>query len=245
MPTGVALADLRKDLLAETKQSLNPAHGVNTLGHYNHILKRTQEEQWLMFAWPHLRLFKTMDLNAGQRFYDYPPGLPFENIERIWRQESVDWFNVEYGITPAHYSIFGGEDGRSWPIQRWRNSAVFDEGTGLTNPDAQFEVWPVPSMNGKIRIEGQAPLNPLIADTDACTLDSNLIVLFAAAEILAGQKAEDASLKLQKAQQYQRKLLTKLGGVKSRAVSLSAHGGSMDRGRRGLTPYLDYIPMKG
>ena len=247
MAIGVTLADLRRDLLAETNQSLNPAHALNVKAIYDHQLKRTQEEQWRMFAWPHLRLFKDVTLNAGQRYYNYPAALPFDGIDRVWRKESVDWFTVDYGVSPATYSVFGGEDAQQWPIRRWRNVARYDEATGKTNPTAQFEVWPVPSQNGSIRIEGQAPLNPLVNDEDTCVLDSNLIVLFAAAELLANQKSEGAALKLQKAQQYQRKLMTQLGSVKRRMRSLSHDGGTM--GAPGssprATPYLDYIPMNG
>ena len=247
MAIGATLYDLRYDLLAETNQSLNPAHGTNIQAQYNHQLKRTQEEQWRMFAWPHLRLFKDVTLNAGQRYYDYPLGLPFDAIDRVWRKESVDWFTVDYGISPSTYSVFGGEDTRQWPIRRWRNVPSYNANTQITTPAAQFEVWPTPSQSGAIRVEGQAPLNALVSDTDTCIIDSNLIVLFAAAELLAAQKSEGAALKLQKAQQYQRKLMSQLGSVKRRMRSLSHDGGTM--GAPGSsprpTPYLDYIPMNG
>lgn len=243
MALGATLADMRLELLAETGQSLNVAQTVNAVGHYNHALKRTQEEQWRCFAWPHLRLFKDVTLQAGQRYYAYPPGLPFDAIDRIWRKEGDEFFPIEYGITPLNYTAMGGEDRRAWPLERWRNVPVYDETTQQTNPCAEFEVWPTPDMNGTIRVEGQAPLNPLVSDADKCVIDSTLIVLYAAAELLASAKSEAASLKLQKAQQYQRKLMTNLGSVKRRTRSLSAYGGSTTTGiYAGARPWIDYIP---
>lgn len=241
MALGVTLADLRRELLAETNQSLNVAQTVNAVGQYNHALKRTQEEQWRCFEWPHLRLFVDMPIQAGQRFYAYPPGLPFDAIDRVWRQEGQEWFTVDYGITPATYTAAGGENRRAWPIQRWRNVPTYNPDTKQTEPCGQFEVWPLPDLNGTLRFEGQAPLNALVSDDDKCVIDSTLIVLYAAAELLAGQKAENANLKLQKAQQYQRKLMTNLGSVKRRMRSLSAHGGSATA--QGVArPWIDYIP---
>ena len=146
----------------------------------------------------------------------------------------------------------GGELVQAWPPRRWRNCAVFNETTQQTQPAAQFEVWPTPARQGddasvspySLRIEGNAPINALVEDTDICVIDATLIVLFAAAEILAQQKSESASLKLQKANQYRRMLIARLGAQQRNMRSLSKDGGHMGPladGRR-LTPYLDFIP---
>ena len=107
-------------------------------------------------------------------------------------------------------------------------------------------MWPTPgpSTPFSLRIEGNAPLNALIEDTDVCVIDAALIVMFAASEILAVQKSEGASLKLQKANQYRRMLIARLGAQQRNMKSLSkdgGHMGSINDGRR-LTPYLDFIP---
>ena len=95
-----------------------------------------------------------------------------------------------------------------------------------------------------IRIEGNAPLNPLIEDTDTCVIDATLIVLMAAAEILAVQKSEGAAMKLQKVNAYRRMLIARLGAQQRNMRSLSADGGMMGsiHGGARLTPYLDFIP---
>jgi hypothetical protein len=61
------------------------------------------------------------------------------------------------------------------------------------------------------------------------------------------QKSEGASLKLQKANQYRRMLIARLGAQQRSMKSLSKDGGQMgplSDGRR-LVPYLDFIPAHG
>ena len=246
MRVGVPLSELRRELLAETFQSLNPAQTTSSTPYYNYALDRVQREQWNDIEWPHLTIYKDMPMVIGQRYYDYPPQLPFDSIFRIWRPEGVNWVPLGYGINPSTYATMGGENVQAWPPQRWANCAHFDEVNMRTLPAAQFEIWPTPgpSLPFDIRVEGNAPLNPLIEDTDICVIDATLIVLFAAAEVLAQQKSESASLKLQKANQYRRMLIARLGAQQRSMKSLSRDGGHMGplAGGHRLTPYLDFIP---
>ena len=246
MRVGIALSELRRELLAETFQSLNPSQTTSSTPFYNYQLDRTQREQWNEIEWPHLTIYKDIPMVIGQRYYSYPPQLPFDSIFRIWWPQGVTWVPLDYGINPQTYATMGGENIQAWPPRRWRNVAVYNEATQQTQPAAQFEIWPTPgpSTPFSLRVEGNAPLNPLIEDTDICVIDATLIVLFAAAEILAMQKSESASLKLQKANQYRRMLVARLGAQQRSMRSLSkdgGHMGSLSDGRR-LTPYLDFIP---
>jgi hypothetical protein len=246
MEVGVQLSELRRRLMAETFQSLNPNQTTSAAPFYNYQLDRTQREQWNDIEWPHLTIYKDMPMVAGQRYYDYPPQLPFDSIFRIWWPEGVNWVPLDYGINPQTYATMGGENVQAWPPRRWANCATYNEITMQTQPAAQFEVWPTPgpSTPFSLRIEGNAPLNSLIEDTDICVIDATLIVLFAASEILAMQKSESASLKLQKANQYRRMLIARLGAQQRSMKSLSKDGGHIGPladGRR-LTPYLDFIP---
>ena len=246
METGIILSELRRRLMAETFQSLSPNQTTSSAPFYNYQLDRVQREQWNDIEWPHLTIYKDIPMVQGQRYYAYPPQLPFDSIFRIWWPQGVTWVPLDYGINPQTYATMGGEFVQAWPPRRWRNFPSFDETTGKTSPAAQFEVWPIPgpSLPFSLRVEGNAPLNPLIEDTDVCVIDANLIVMFAASEILAMQKSESASLKLQKAQQYRRMLIARLGAQQRSMKSLSKDGGHMGPladGRR-LTPYLDFIP---
>lgn len=244
MRVGVPLSELRYELLAETFQSLTPNQTTSSTPFYNYQLQRVQREQWNDIEWPHLTIYNDMPMVAGQRYYDYPPELPFDSIFRIWWPQGVTWVPLQYGINPQTYAAMGGELVQAWPPRRWRNCAQYVN--GATNAASQFEVWPIPPANYpySLRIEGNAPLNPLVEDTDTCVIDATLVVLFAAAEILAMQKSESASLKLQKANQYRRMLIARLGAQQRPMKSLSRDGGHMGSltGGRRLTPYLDFIP---
>lgn len=214
MPVGATLAVLRRQFRAEVGQTLNMAQGANAQGIYDLVLARTQQELWESNEWPHLKYNSDVALSSGQRYYPYPADMDYVAINRVWVKQDTNWCPVAWGIEQPHYNAHGGEDARSWPIARWANKATF--AGGKTNPTGQIEVLPVPSQNGMMRLEGQAPPNPLIADTDICVLDSTLIALFAAAEVLASQKNEGAAVKLQKAQQYLRRLLSNQASDKDR-----------------------------
>jgi hypothetical protein len=245
MRVGVPLSELRYELLAETFQSLSPAQTTSSTPFYNYQLDRVQREQWNTIEWPHLTIYKDVPMVQGQRYYDYPPQLPFDSIFRIWWPQGVNWVPLDYGINPQTYAAMGGEFIQAWPPRRWRNCALYDEINNVTNPASQFEVWPIPpGQPFSLRLEGNAPLNNLVEDTDVCVIDATLIVLFAAAEILATQRSEGASIKLQKANGYRRMLIARLGAQQRNMKSLSKDGGNMGPiydGRR-LTPYLDFIP---
>jgi hypothetical protein len=244
MRVGVPLSELRRELMAETFQSLSPAQTTSSTPFYNYALDRVQREQWNDIEWPHLTIYKDMPMVAGQRYYSYPPQLPFDSIFRIWRPEGTNWLPLGYGISPQTYATMGGENMQAWPPRRWRNCANYNESTGKTDPAAQFEIWPIPpaSTPYSVRIEGNAPLNALIEDTDVCVIDATLIVMMTAAELLAGMKSESASLKLQKANQYRRMLIARLGAQQRQMKSLSLEGGHMATSGPPMTPYLDFIP---
>jgi hypothetical protein len=91
-------------------------------------------------------------------------------------------------------------------------------------------VWPTPNTAARLRFIGQDMLDPFIADADVSTLDSTAIVLFTAADLLARAKAEDASIKMQKAQRHLAKLLGNKISAKMKVSSLG--GGSPNRSTR-------------
>ena len=75
----------------------------------------------------------------------------------------------------------------------------------------------MPSQNGiaatgegTLRLKGVKNLNPLTAKTHTADLDDQLIVLFAAGELLARQKAPDAQMKMGQAQSHYQKIKGRL-----------------------------------
>lgn len=243
MPVGVALVDLRRDLRAETGQSLNMAQGVQSQATQDNQLDRQQRELWQAYDWPHLKYWVDLPVSAGQALYDYPADMPFDQINYVYwcMAGGTSWQPVLYGADGfmVRPSLSPGT-----PL-RWFNKVVVDPSTKLTKPVGQLELVPVPSGDGTLRFQGSAPCNPLVNDSDICILDSKAIVLFAAAEILATQKAEAAQLKLQKAQNFLRKILSNQGADKRRNYNM---GGKFRDGYLGARPYrlytpgIDYIP---
>lgn len=235
MPVGVALSELRRLLRAEVGQSLNPAQGVNAQGQYDLTLARQQQELWEAYDWPHLAYHKDVPVSSGQAVYDYPSDMNFDSINSIWVLSSNTYDKLLYGTDT---NAFNAHNTPGWPVVRWGNAVKITNGKVV--PAGQFQLLPTPSQNGTIRIVGQAPCNPLVDETDICVLDSTLITMFAAAEILAAQKAENASLKLQKAQQYLRRLLANQSSDKREVPVLSganiAAAAIQGSGRRFRTP---------
>jgi len=184
------------DLRAACRISLNPAHNNQNRDTQIIALQQKQEFFWNDFAWPHLRVERTLDLAAGQRFYDMPDDLDIRRISKIEIRMDGAYARLHPGIDAGNYAVFDSElDARSWPIQRWRISE-----------DDQLEVWPIPDENfdtttleGRMKITGIKNLAPLIEDADRADLDDRLIVLHCAAEYLAATGAKDAQFKLDQA----------------------------------------------
>ena len=239
MAFGTTLANLRTKLRAEVGQSLNTLQGANAQGQYDMALDRTQKELWESYEWPHLRYYSNLAAMAGQQLYAYPPDMPFDYIIKGYVLSGTNnWAVLDFGIGLQDYSTYG-EAGQSWPILKWGNRPTVT--AGVTDPIGKLELWPIPNQNGSIRFLGQAPVNPLVADGDKAVLDDTLITLFAAAEILASQKAENSALKLQKANQFLRRHFANLGGGKRRTIALGGYGSMPGQGVP-LTPGIDYIP---
>ena len=65
MSRGTTLVKLLDDLRAECRISLNPAHNRQQRDVQVKMLQRKQEWLWNDFAWPHLRVERFIDLQAG------------------------------------------------------------------------------------------------------------------------------------------------------------------------------------
>jgi hypothetical protein len=242
MPLGVALSELRRELRAEIYSSLLPAHGLSAVDMQNVILERTQRELWRQYEWPHLEYRIDIDVDPLTQFLDYPSSMPFESVLSLWYNDDPDnqqpWVRLRYG-----FDDWINETLQSYPPSRWRNVAYVDPTTGLTDVSkAQAQLWPVPNQAISMRWKGQAPLNPLVADTDKCMIDSTAIVLTAASELLGAQKTETAAMKGNKAQAYIRRLLGAAGANKRDISALGQGSANQPTYLQGATPYLDYIP---
>jgi hypothetical protein len=227
------LLNMVRNLRAECGHALSVAQGQNQVDTLKYILQRTQIELWTTFVWPDLKIRANVTTIAGTYLYSFPATMGFDQIREAWYAlpTAVEWYTVGYGISEAMIMGNNANSQSGDPVQYW-------DINNDTSP-SKVRVWPTPTTSSAVvRFLGNKPLAVLVADTDVSTLDSTLLTMFAAAELLARAKSEDAAMKLQKAQRY----LTKLLGTKiSAKMKISTYGARA--GRPTPTPGLDYIPM--
>jgi len=215
------LLKLLQDYRAEIRASGNAAHNSSVREQQVHLLQRTQEMLWDKHDWPFLRVERTFDVQAGQRYYDTPNDIVIDRVETLTVRYGEEWCRLADGISDQHYSVWDSDtDERSWPVERWQ---VYE--------GEQIELWPVPadnanttSLEGRIKVVGIRALRPLVNDSDRADLDDRLIVLYAAAETLAARGAEDAGVKLQLAQQREASLIGNMSKIKSFTLYGGASG---------------------
>lgn len=186
-------------LRMEARISTNAAHGVHLTPTHTALLRRIQEELYDAYDWPFLHGIFDKAVLAGDRYLEYPAGVSANGIAAAFaKQTNGHFLPMDYGIGFGEYNdkdSSTGEDG--FPIRRWQHY-LSNEAEQVH--DNMFEVWPIPDQDTVVRFSGKRALFPFTEAGHRSTIDGPLIVLHAAAEILAGQKAEDATLKLQKAQ---------------------------------------------
>lgn len=192
MARGQTLGELVTQLRIATRHDSNPSLSQSMEPIFQQTLKDTQERLFDEFDWPFLYVTRDKSLEAGQRYYDLPDDMNLERLSKVDVRFADTWLPVERGINLNCYNIHDSDsDQRSDPVIRWD---VVDTGDG-----EQIEVWPIPVSASRLRFRGTRNLKPLVSQTDRADLDDQLIVLFAAAEILGGAKNDLAKLKLQQA----------------------------------------------
>ena len=202
MARGTSLAVLINDLRAEVGHSLLPSLGKATRDVLINQLQRVQRRLWDDYNWNFLKVRRDLSINAGQRYYDLPSDIVFERITRVETKHGDNWSKLMYGIGADEYNQYDSDAGeRSSPVRRYDNYE-----------NNQIEFYPVPANNSQpngtdsVRIHGIRNLTPLVAEADTADLDDQLIVLFAASEILARQKQADAQQKLAQASAHYARL---------------------------------------
>lgn len=218
----MSLNEMLSELRHEARLSSDASHGIHLQERHIALLRRIQEEVFDTYDWPMLETSGTVDIAAGQRYGAYPEKLDLSGINQVFvkMDGDEDWSDpLTYGIQAEHLNDYDSDaDERHEQVYRWAHYLAEEAEVVNTN---MFEIWPLPSTAGKLRFEGTRKLLPLSdPDKDYSTLDGMVIVLHAAAEILAGQKAEDADLKLNKAASRQAGLRQSQSAPDNRRVSL-------------------------
>jgi len=102
MTRHVTLVRILDQLRAEARLSMNPAHNRQVRDSHVNLLQRMQERYWDDFAWPQLRVQRKISLQAGQRYYDPPPDMQIDNIEKLELYDSGGWRKMLPGIGAWH-----------------------------------------------------------------------------------------------------------------------------------------------
>lgn len=217
MARGKTLEWILNGVRAEARLSLAPAANIQVRDPHVLLIQREQERLWEDFNWPHLRVYETIPLQAGQYRYSLPDNLTMDRVEQIEVNDGGRWNSLRPEITDYDFSNYETSlDQRSWPAQAWR-----------ANDEDEIEIWPIPEQNansttleGNLRVTGIRNLRTFVAEGDVADLDGRLIVLYVAAGILAASGAEDARLKMEAAN----KLYTKLKGKQTKTSSFNLFG---------------------
>ncbi len=186
---------------ATCRISFNPAHNNQDQDRQIRDLQRTQEYLWDDFDWPMLRVERTLQLQAGQRYYSLPDDIHIDRIAKVEVFHDQAYCALRAGIDAEHYTVYNSDlDERQWPPQRWR---IAEDNQGDLET---LEIWPIPDTNadpvtldGTVKVTAIRNLSPLVADTDRADLDDWLIVLYAAADYLTAKGDKSASIKQQQA----------------------------------------------
>jgi hypothetical protein len=187
MALRTTLEELVEMVRDEARLSSNSSRGADHRNHIVRIIKRHYETLLDEHDWEHLQIKREdagKDMQAGQRYYDFPANLDIGRISKVWYKWNGTWIPLTYGIDASHYTAQDSdEDERRDPAERW----------DFYSP-TQFEVWPMPATNGaEVRFEGVRKGERLLNDGSRADLDDNMIALFAAGEILLENGQKDAA----------------------------------------------------
>lgn len=198
MARGVAFSELVLNLRAELRRSQSPAIGSEDLAPLkrtiNHVIALVSNKE----DWPFLyRKFTPITIAAGDRFFDVPAGLNMERITGVRIKWGGSFYDIWRGITYDDYQVWDpADDERSSPALKYDFQNI--DGT------EQIEIWPVSEGAQTLHIEGYVTHPKLVNDTDLCLLDDEIILLFAAAELMGDKFEAEAQAKRDQANELLR-----------------------------------------
>lgn len=223
----VQFGQLITSLKEELDLSTNVGVGVDKRPTLMRAINRVYANLYQEYDWPHLKVVSDREpLSIGERFYDFPDDIDFTSVEAVHV-----WYNdrphpLTRGIGVEEYAVYDPEEtgDRNDPAQRWE---MHWQETAV-----QYEIWPVPlSAAQEIQWTGRKKHTPLVDDADLCLLDSEVIILFAAARLLAQKKAPDANLTLEEAKAALGNIRKRTGPSRPATMGLGEPGNPTSRSR--------------
>ena len=198
MARGVQFGELVLNLRAELRRSQSTAIGSEDLAPLkrtlNHVVAVVSNKE----DWPFLyRKFDPIAIAPGDRFFDVPAGLNMERITGVRIKWGGSFYNMWRGITYDDYETWDpADDERSSPALKYD----FQNIAGAE----QIEIWPISEGTQSLLIEGYVTHPKLVNDTDLCLLDDEIILLFAAAELMGDEAKAEAQAKRDQANELLR-----------------------------------------
>eukprot|EP00752_Nemacystus_decipiens_P019185 g17241.t1 len=171
----------------------DPANVIDT---HKGLLQRVQRFLYDEEEWPNLDARFPKDVPAGALSVALPETLNPGAIQDIYIQDvetaGAQPYRLKHGREDEE-KIAADPTEPGWPVTRWllEASTSFD--------DVEFErtltLWQIPDRDCRLHIYGRRALSPFTDDAHRSTLDSDLIVLQAASELLAKDQSPDAPVK--------------------------------------------------
>jgi hypothetical protein len=200
------LADLRRDLLVRlgyAAQASAPPPGMALL--LDNFLQRGQNFLYRRYRALRTERFYRWTMTPGERFYGIRDNI--DDCTRKLDQSKITWAGVEdlnsawlplrNGIPPEFYT-----------------SSVYDGMPSHYEVRQCIEVFPAPDEAYTLRVKGHFGLERFTEDTDTCTLDSDLVFMWALANAKNHYGQPDAQDVAAQAQTYLRELVAETHGTK-------------------------------
>ena len=233
MARGHTLESVLRSVRLEAKRPADPLMNAGEKERLVHMVNRVQRALYLEHFWPFLTETMAFPLYAGQRFYDLPDVYDPDRLERLYYFEENRYLPLKRGISIQHYNQYDSfADERSDPPHRW--DVVSNGGA------EQVEIWPIPQTdNYRLIIRGLRRLKSVVADDDIVDLDSDLIALNCATELLTPSNKDEARVLATRAQSRLDRLKA-AAEISSDPVVIAS--GSKDVSRRDRPLDIRYAP---
>lgn len=214
------MAEMLRELRAEIGMATDVSLQANILDAHRSLLQRAQRMLYDNEMWPHLEGFFSVEVPKNANEIALPEGINAGAIRAVRVRDATSGSRampVRYGWTDQEL-MSADPDEPGWPIQYWRIEANAD----LDEDDFQRRVtfWPQPDRAAVLIFEARRAITRFVDDSDKATLDSDLIVLQTAAELLNEQGSPNGPVKAAAAQQRKRDLLARERGDVAHPTSM-------------------------
>lgn len=183
MAFGAQFSEIKEAVRRRLGYSTHPSHAPSQLGIIEETINSVYVQQCDRVSWRHLRKwFDPKAVQAGQRFYDFPEGMGFDDILRVELHGPNGITKLTRGIKSEDLARLNpSADQRQSPPEKWQ--LVWNNGR------PQFELWPLPERSeGNVMFRGYVATPKLVNEGDICLIDDELVVLYATAELGPSEK---------------------------------------------------------